>query len=52
MKKQTKVIVNIRLNPLVDQFYKKLAHEKVMNKSELIRKILNDYKENYEKINN
>jgi len=40
-----KTIVVIRLNPIVDSWYKKEAIDKQMTKSELMRKILTEHKE-------
>jgi len=44
-----KVIATIRINPIIDDWFKKEAEKRKMNKSELMRKVLTEFKEKGEK---
>ena len=44
-----KVIAVIRLNPTIDTWFKEEAEKRKMNKSELMRKVLTEFKEKEEK---
>jgi hypothetical protein len=44
-----KTIVMIRLNPLIDEWFKEEANRKQMHKSEFMRKVLTEFKEKEEK---
>ena len=40
-----KVIAVIRINPIIDEWFKEEAEKRKMNKSELMRRALTDFKE-------